>query len=230
MLSKRDIDKLAGVLFILIFVTFDTGITLFGGANIDSARDEIRDSLQEVIDDQEIFVTRIAFFLAASLVLVAASAALYLLFSPHGRPLALFGLVGLMTSGVWLAIDQMAQFSLLYLARDFVDGVVASPDSLVSVARAIAAVSSPSYNTSLTLLGLGVLSTGVLIVRARAAPDWLGWLAVVSGIFLLMTFSLASGVDSIRIVRLIGVLGTLFFFLFLGIWLLRTGSPEAVPE
>ena len=232
MLSKRGFDRLAGVLFISIFVTFAVGIVL-GEPGVDWERDKVEESLREVIDDQEIRVTGGAFLLAGAFALMAAAGPLYLLFRPHGRPLALFGLVGLLGSGVFIAISMAVNFALMLLARDFVDGVVAFPDAqdaLVSTARTLSFLGNAvPFAAALTLLGLGILPTGILIVQSRAAPLWLGWWAVVSGAVLLLTFAIASEVDAVFIIAAVGGISALFFFLFLGIWLLRWGSREAAP-
>ena len=157
---------------------------------------------------------------------MAAAGPLYLLFRAHGQ-LAIFGLVGLLASGVFMAISMAVGFALMLLARGFVDGVVASPDALVSTARALSFLGNAvPFAAALTLLGLGILSTGILIVQSRAAPLWLGWWAKVSGAILLLTFAIASDVDAVLIIPAVGGIGALFFLLFLGVWLLWQGSPE----
>ncbi len=54
MLSKRGIERTAGVLLIVLFVAFAIAI-LFGEAEVQVDRADVRESLQEVIDDQEFF-------------------------------------------------------------------------------------------------------------------------------------------------------------------------------
>ena len=173
MLTKRGFDRLAGILFISIFVAFAVAL-LFGGTEVNWDRDKIEESLADVIDNQEIYFTNQAFFLLGGLTLITAAGPLFLLFRPHGRELAIFGLVGLLTSGVIICMATAVNISLTILARDFVDGVVASPDALLSTARAFAflGVAVP-FATAFTLLGLGVISIGLLILQRRAFPD--GW-------------------------------------------------------
>ena len=230
MLTKRGFDRLAGILFISIFVAFAVAL-LFGGTEVNWDRDKIEESLADVIDNQEIYFTNQAFFLLGGLTLITAAGPLFLLFRPHGRELAIFGLVGLLTSGVIICMATAVNISLTILARDFVDGVVASPDALLSTARAFAflGVAVP-FATAFTLLGLGVISIGLLILQRRAFPRWMGWWAIVSGALLLSAFALASDSDVAFIGPGVGGAGALFFFLFLGIWLLKWGSPEVAAD
>ena len=179
-LSKRYIERVAGILFIVLFVAFAIAI-LTGEPEVDFNREDVRESLIEVIDDQETFVTSVIFFLVGSLLLVAAAAALYRVFAAHDRMLALFVLVGILSGGLLIAVAALFQFGAFFLARDFVDGV-ADADTLASTARVVALVSSVTFLTGLTMLGAGMLPLGVLMVRTRAAPRWLGYWAIVSGI------------------------------------------------
>ena len=223
MLTKRGVERVAGVLLIVLFVAFAIAI-LFGEAEVEIDREDVRASLQEVIDDQEFFVTSLIFLLAGSLLLVGAAAALYRVFAAHDRALALFVLVGVLSGGLLIAVGGLFQFGAFFLARDFVDGV-ADADALASTARAFALLSGASFITGLTMLGAGMLPLGVLMVRTRAAPRWLGYWAKVSGILMLVAW-VAVTADAVFIIPAIGAILAVLFFLALGIWLLVRGTPE----
>ena len=224
MLSKRGVERVAGVLLITLFVSFAIAI-LTGEPEVDFNRDDVRASLQEVIDDQEIFVTSVIFFLAGSLLLVAAAAALYRVFAAHDRMLALFVLVGILSGGLLIAVAALFQFGAFFLARDFVDGV-ADADTLAMTARAVALVSSVTFLTGLTMLGAGMVPLGVLMVRTGAAPRWLGYWAIVSGILMIAAWGVVNTAEAVFIIPAIGAILAVLFFLALGIWLLRRGTPE----
>ncbi len=83
-----------------------------------------------------------------------------------------------------------------------------------------------AWLTGLTLVGAGVLPIGVLIVRSRAAPTWMGWWAVGSSVLLFTAFGTASENDVAFIFPAIGGIAALVFFLMLGIQLLWHGTPE----
>ena len=224
MLSKRGIERIAGILLIVLFVAFAIGI-LFGEAEVEIDREGVHESLQEIIDDQEFFVTSLIFFLAGSLLLLPAGAALYQVFKAHDQMLALFGFVGFLSAGLLVTVAAFLQFGAFYLARDFVDGV-ADADTLASTARALALISGALFLTGVKMLGVGMLPLGVLMIRTGAAPRWLGYWAVVSVILMLVSW-VAYISDAAFAVPGVGAILAVLFFLALGIWLLRRGTPEA---
>ena len=225
MLSKRDIDRIAGILLISIFVAFTIFIGTFVDFDID--RGEVRDSLQDIMDDEALYVTSWAFKLAGSLLLIVAAGALYRVFTSHEQALALFGLVGLLAAGVAFIIAAITHLGVLFLAWDFLDASGAEADALVGTARAFGLLGFGTEFTGLTLLGARLLPIGVLNVRTRAAPTWLGWWAVVSGFLLLLSWGIVNTSNVVFILPAIGGIGTILFFLMLGILLLIRGSPEA---
>ena len=76
------------------------------------------------------------------------------------------------------------------------------------------------------MLGVGMLPLGVLMIRTGAAPRWLGYWAVVSAILMLVSW-VAYISDAAFAVPGVGAILAVLFFLALGIWLLRRGTPEA---
>ncbi len=227
MLSKRSGERIAGVLCVLLFVAFAVGSIT--GDEIDFDRDQIRQSMERVIEDQGLIITSNISGLAMSLLLITSAGALYRVFQGHDRFLALFSLIGLLAAGVFLAMSLITELGVFFLARDFVDGF-GDADSLASAARAIALMGSMLFLTALTLVGVGMLSVGALIVRTRAAPRWLGWWAVASGVLALAAFIAPNTPDALFIIPGIGGILAVLFFLFIGVWLLRRGTLEAASE
>ncbi len=223
MLSKRTLERVAGVLFIVMAVAFAVSIATHVGIDFDRA--DIGESLREVIDDQALFVTSEAFWLVGSLLLVVAAAASYLVFRSRDSGLALFGLVGLLSGAMAFAVGEFAKFGLLFLAHDYVDAW-ADTGAIASTARAVGILGGTAWITGLTLLGAGVVPIGVLIVRSRAAPSWMGWWAVGCGVLLLTAWGIVSGNDVAFIFPAIGGIAALAFFLMLGIQLLWHAVPE----
>ena len=223
MLSKRTLERVAGVLFIVMAVAF--AVSLATTRDFDFGRADIGESLREVIDDQALFVTSEAFGLVGSLLLVVAAAASYLVFRSHDSGLALFGLVGLLSGGMAFTVSEFANFGVLFLARDYVDAW-ADTGAIASTARAVGILGGVAGITGLTLLGAGLLPIGVLIVRSRAAPSWMGWWAVGSGVLLFTAWGVFSDSDVALIFPAIGGIAALLFFLAMGVQLLWHGVPE----
>ena len=225
MLSKRATDRIADILLVLIFVAFAIFIGTF--VEFDRDREDVRESLADVIDDEALYATSWAFNLAGGLLLVAGACALNLVFRPHERALGLFVLVTILAAGVAIAMATMVHLGVLFLARDFLDASGAEADALVGTARAFGVMGFAAQWTGLTLLGAGVLSLGVLIVRTKVMALWLGWWAVLSGAFLLASWSIVNTPGPVFVIPAIGTISTLLLFLALGARLMIQGSPQA---
>lgn len=78
MLTKNDIDRIAGVLLVLLVVAFVVSIVTQVDVRFD--RPDVREDLQGLIDDEALYATKTAFRLAGSLLLVVTGGALYLVF------------------------------------------------------------------------------------------------------------------------------------------------------
>ena len=225
MLSRRDIERVAGIFLVLMVVAFAIFLGTFVDVDVD--REDIRESLEEIVDDEELYATSWGFGLVGALLLVAAASTLYLVLRSYDRPLALFGLIAILAAGGAFAVSAINFFGLSFLADEFVIATGAHADALASTARAVGIIGFSAFTTGLTILGPGVISTGILIVRNGAALSWLGWGAVINGILLLLSWLIVAPSITGLIIAAIGAIGSLMFFLILGGWLLLRGLPEA---
>ena len=224
MLAKNDIDRIAGVLLVLLVVHWVVSIVTQVDVSFD--RPDVREDLQGLIDDQALYATKTAFRLAGSLLLVFTGGALYSVFRSHDPAQALFVLLGLLAAGGAFALSDLNSFGLMFLARDFIDASGAEADALANVARAVKFIESAAFLTGITMLGVGVLSIGALILRSKTMSAWFGWWAVLSGLLSMAAWIAANMSDALFIIPAIGALMALLLFLILGIGLLTRGSPE----
>ena len=224
MLSRRDIDRIAGILLVLVFAAFAVFILTFVEYGID--REEIRPNLQDIVDDGARYATSWSFYLAGGLLLVVVSGGLYLVFRSYERSLALFGLVGLLAAGTAFSIATMNSFALFILADDFVLASGAEGDALAITARSVGVAQFAASTTALTLVGAGMLPIGILMAWSKVWPRLLGWWAIINGVLLLLAWTVAAPTPTGFILVAIGSISTLLFFLLLGIWLVARGSPE----
>ena len=225
MFSRRAIDRETGILLLMIVVAFAVSLSTFVETDID--REDIRSSLQNVIDDQALYFTSWSFNLVGGLLIIVAGVGLYLLLRPYEQALALIGLIGLVSAGVTFAVATMSSYVLFFLADDFVIAVGSEADALASTARAVGLAGTTVYLTALTLVGVGVLPMGVLIIWSGAASKWLGWWAVVSGILMLLAWTVLVQNDIGFAILAVGSIGVLLFFLMLGLRLIFRGMPAS---
>ena len=233
MIDDRAIERAAGAFLLLVVVAFAVSIATFVQFDLD--RVEIRDSLNAVNADQEMYAASWFGNLIGGLLLTPAAGALYLVFRLHDRALALWGLTGLLTASVAFVSATAAFFAIYFLADEFALASGQHADSIASVARALGFAGYTAWAGGTTLAGAGVLSIGLLIVRDRRMPSALGLWAMAGGAAMLVGWSvvtpLPESLDDVRrygyYVTAGGATGTLAFFVALAAWLLAKGTPSA---
>ncbi len=129
-----------------------------------------------------------------------------------------------------LVAATMSYFVLFFLANDFVVLNPAEAAALASTSRAVGLAAITIYLTGLTLVGIGLVPIGVLIVWSKAVPPWMGWWAVVSGALMLFTWAILAYVGTGFAVTAAGSAGALLFFVMFGLWLVVRGLPTPAAD
>ena len=218
MLSKSTVERITGVLFLVIIpVSLATALLDSG---VDTRVDEFRGSLQTVADSetQNIVGAVFGFFMAG--LFVSTGAALYVAFRSYDRLLSLIGAFGFLAAGVSFMVSMAAGLTFIELASEFGDTSGVEADQIVPAARAVAIVSDWSLFAGFGFFGLGLLALGILIIRRRALPPWLGWLAAISGVLM------AVGAPTFFLL-ILGLLLALVWLLVAGGLLVLRGTNEA---
>lgn len=226
-------NKLAGVTLLLLaaLVIVDAVLETVALGDADPmARSDIEGMLRDINDNGASFFLGTAFSIASdAVVLVAAAAMVYLVFRDRSQALALFAFVGLFAAGVAFLAADAASMTVGLLAADFVEGggpggIAAGDPVILQSARAVAAFGGLADLIGLTALAFGLLALGSLLAWAPGAemnpPRWLGGLAVLSGLALLLSWVGAAAEDVGITLSLIGIVGSLLWLVILGGWLL----------
>lgn len=225
-------NKLAGVTLLLLAALAIIALVLETVALGDAdpmARGDIEDALRDINDNEAVYFLGTAVDIADEVVVLAAAALLYLVFRDRSRALALFGAFGLVAAGVAFLAADTAELTVGLLAADFVEeggagGIAAGDPVILQSARAVAAFEGLADLIGLTTLAFGVLALGSLLAWAPDAeanpPRWLGGLAVLSGLALLLTWIVAAAEAVGITLSLIGLIGSLLWLVILGGWLL----------
>ena len=223
MLSKRGIERVAGILFPVIAVL--VLLSIFIPVEIETPVDEFQASLQDIADHQERNLVGLSFGLVANLLTIASAAMLYLTFRLHHRPLALLAAFWFLAAAAIFMVSDSAKLALDSLAQQF--AAASGPDSgtVETVARAMALLGEFTEHLGATFIALGVLTFGFLIVLTGAVCRVLGWLGIPSGTLMLLNWLFLVS-DPAFIVAIVGVIGSLLFLLLTGIWLLVRGTSE----
>ncbi|MBI2913791.1 MAG: DUF4386 family protein [Chloroflexi bacterium] len=226
-------NKVAGVTLLLLAALVIVNLVLVTAAVGDAdpvKRGDIEGMLRDINDNKALFFLGTAFSIATdAAALLAAAAMLYLVFCDRSRVLALLAFVGLLAAGIAFLAADTASLTVGVLAADFVEkggagGIAADDPVILQSARAVAAFSGLADPIGNTALGFGLLALGSLLARAPEGevnpPRWLGGLAILSGLAMLLGWVVAADTDTGIVVISIGIIGTLLLLVILGGWLL----------
>ena len=227
MSPQKGIERWAAALLLLTVVGVVTSIFTYAEP-IDTSREQIVRTLEEIAGDSNLFVTSTAFFILTSLIMVPLAAVLYLAFRSHGQALALLGAFGFIAGGVLNAGLAMARFALPPLAEDFEVAVAGSTQAAIILGDVRVVGSMVEIMASMGGMGiaLGVFAFGILIARTGALPRWIGSAGIVSGIVISVSW-IEFAHDKIEGILLIGLLIGLVFATMASIAMLVQGLRPA---
>ncbi len=225
--SRKAIEHIAGIIFLLL-VAFAI-VYVATKTNSDTDVGEFTGTLLDIAADDEIHLVGASFGMVSSLLAIAVGAAIYMVFRPHLRDLALLPAFGFLAAGLTFMIANIADFSIEPLAREFAVSGGVHADTVATSARSLALVGEFSFEIAATFFGLGVLLIGALIARSGALHRPLGWLAILSGILMLFHW-LGLAQDNLVWISGAGFIGTLVFFLAGGTIILVRGTSGARDE
>jgi hypothetical protein len=231
------INKVAGVTLLLLALGIILNIVFTVAAVGDSdpiERGEIEEVLRDINDNEALFFLAMGFSIATDVAIsLAAGAGLYLLLRDRSRLLALFGFVGLVAGGIAFMAGDAGALTLGVLAQDFVEeggpgGIAAGDPVILQSARAVGAFAGFTVQIAFTAIAFGLLAFGALITWAKEGtvnpPRWLGALAILSALAILLSWLAAVDNDLGDVFFLISNIGVLLFLIILGGWLLM--QPE----
>lgn len=232
MSATSRIDRVAGALLLLV-----AGLTVGGflaGASLGEvdpfARGDVETMLRTINDSFGQWLVSLAAYVATDVLIVAVAACLFLVFQDRGPLLALTGAFALVAAAVAFMIHEVGAMTLAFLAQDFlVDGgpgsMAAGDQMILETTRAVSVAQALTALFGQTLMGVGVLSFGALMIWAPAGsrnpPRWIGAAAVVGGVSMLATWLFVVDHLAGGGVTLLAELAIVVMLIALGTWLVR---------
>ena len=116
------------------------------------------------------------------LLIVLSAGAIYLVFGPHDRALAILGAMGFAAHGMFIVIVCAMILAQFEFALQFPEADGAQNQSVEAAGRALELAMDKIRTSSFIFMGLGLLPLGALIARSGAVARWVGWLALVGGV------------------------------------------------
>ena len=129
MISKRAIDRICGVLLILLPAVLITSIAT--GSKFETYEQTAMRSLQTISDNQALFTASTIFLFLTGLVSISLATALYLSFRDHETTLALFGAIWVLVMGVTLIVGAVGGLVVNHMADAF-DGTSGSNATMIA--------------------------------------------------------------------------------------------------
>ena len=222
MISKWAIDQICGVLLILLPAVLITSIAT--GSKFETYEKTAMRSLQTIADNQALFAISTIFLFITGLVGISLAAALYLSFRDHERTLALFGAVWVLGMGVTLVVGAMGGWTLTEIADEFEKASGGNASGIATSARPMQHLYEGSGLLGLaTFFPLGLMAFGALVIRSRAVPRVLGWMALPTGVLIPAIWV------GLWLVGMVGMLLAAIWLVLLGVWMVVSGTREAEP-
>lgn len=222
MISKRAIDRICGVLLILLPAVLITSIAT--GSKFETYEQTAMRSLQTISDNQALFTASTIFLFLTGLVSISLATALYLSFRDHETTLALFGAIWVLVMGVTLIVGAVGGLVVNHMADAF-DGTSGSNATMIAnSARPMQHIYEDSGLLGFgTFFPLSLFAFGALVIRSRAVPRGLGWMALATGV-LIPAFWVG-----LWPVGMVGMLLAAIWLVLLGVWMVVSGTREAEP-
>jgi Domain of unknown function (DUF4386) len=233
------IDRVAGALLLLV-----AGLTVGGflaGASLGEvdpfARGDVETMLRTINDSFGQWLVSLAAYIATDLLVIAVAACLFLVFQDRSPLLALTGAFSLVAAAVAFMVHEVGAMTLAFLAQDFLadggPGTVAAGDQVIlETTRAVSIAQALTALFGQTLMGVGVLSFGALMIWAPAGsrnpPRWIGAAGLLGGVSMLATWLFVLDHLAGGGVTLLAELAIVVMLITLGTWLVRNPARAAV--
>ena len=222
MVSKSAIDRTCGALLAALAVA--TVVAAAIGSQFETYDRSFEKAINEVADSSGLFTVGLVSSFIAGLAGVALASTMYLAYRGHDRTVSMVGALWLLTFGGAMIGASVAGSAVLHMADQFETAVGTNADIIAASARPIHIVRESSGIVGITVfLPLAMLTFGAIIVRHRAAPGWLGWLALVAGAAMLMFWVTEVG----WAISMLGVPLALLWLVLLGGWMMLRGTRDA---
>jgi hypothetical protein len=211
------------LIFILVAIAWEL-LARFTVGWISSVPQQAASDLRSIAANPGLYLGFLSVDVLYNLGIFALGALFYLIFRSFNRSLALFGALGFITTGlIWLILD-MQGFAQYQLALDLSTAGASAASGIVQRAADLSLWSAYSRIITDSLMAIGLLSFGALIIRSRAVLRLLGWVVVVAGLFMLAALGFSFTDQSL--IWSIAYYIVEFWILVMGLWLLMSGVKE----
>lgn len=236
--KTRLIGGLAMILMAIATVVLVALNAMSGVEGDPGDRADVAAFLTDTAKHQELLVAAnsLGLFSDAVLALIV-GASLFTLFRDRSAILSAILLVGIVSAATMSATNDVATIIGTFVAEDFVRGGVTGATggeaAALQVGRVLGMFSFTMFLAINIAFGVAAVSLGAIVARAPQGavnpPRWLGWVAIISGVFCWAT-PLVFVHDALFIFFPLQLVTMLIVFIGLGGWLVTHSDEESATQ
>ncbi len=216
--------RLSGFLFLLILV-LNIAMSAFGNkAEIGDTDSDAK--LQEINDDPKKFKIGIVLGLIEHLNIIALAIMLFIAFGSYSLILGIVWITFRTGEALIFIYNETKYWGLLKVARQYAGTSGAEKDTLSDLGGVVLQTRNARYNVALILFSIGTLAYSILFVTYGVVPPFIGWLGIITGIFLGLGCGIKIFKPHLEALSIFGLLA-IVFEVIIGGWLLF--FPHTIP-
>ena len=209
--------RLSGFLFLFILV-LNIAMAAFGNKT-EIGDSDSDDKLQEINDDPKKFKIGVALGLIEHLSIIALAIMLFIAFSSYNIMLGIVWIIFRTGEALIFIYNETKYWGLLKVARRYVGASGVEIDALSELGRVVLQARNSRYNFGLILFSIGTLAYSILFVTYGVLPPFIGWLGIITGIFLGLGCGIKVVKPHLEALSIFGLLA-IVFEVIIGGWLL----------
>lgn len=220
---------LAGILWLISVFAVIISIVIVIVFDFSLLDPEVETTLRKVAQNPAAHIIELLFDILSGLALLAAAAPLYVVFSKYNKALSLIGSYLFVGGGIIIAVHDMENLALTWVADAFVQADAVEATTLVLIGQSMILTGKWGVSIFTVFIMLGVIIYSYLLV-ANQLSKLVGGLGIIAGVFGLI------GVFPPLIDPSLEVIGFLLFLPYLiwqfvfGGYLLWSKSLDSVPS
>lgn len=183
--SQRKVARIAGLLYLAYIVIFAISSVIQGKPIVWG---NAAATASNIVAAQGLFRLGVTMELIAALLFLLAAWALYVLFSPVNRNLALLFLLLNLVGVAIECVATLIHFSALMVFQDSMPVSVFRPDQLQALGLLLLNVSGVGGMVTVLFYGAWLLPLGYLAIKSRLLPKVFGILLILDGACLMICF------------------------------------------
>jgi len=172
---------LAGILWLTSVVAALIALVIVIVFDVSTLNPEVETTLRKIAQNSGAHIVELLFDILSGIALVAAAAPLYVIFSQYDRTLALMGSYLFVGYGIIVAVHDMENLALTWVAEAFVEASATEATALALIGQSLILTAKWGVSIFVVFILLGAFVYSYLLV-ANQLSKLVGWFGVIAGV------------------------------------------------